>query len=960
MPGLRQVSGWLLRSPVRMYLTFLGVVVLPLVLFAYSAHMSLYGRIYAETADHNAQVGRLAAHLVEQQLGLSSRFLQAVATRPALVEAWQRRDLTTATEQLKQTFNLHPDFAFMSLYDMEGNMRAMYPPDQNILNKNFAYRDWYKGVTRDWKPYVSEVYMTAATPQQLVVAIAIPLRDSGGKPVGVLMAPHTLKTINSWLEPSNLAEEGTTSVFDQYGHSLVDPDLTSKPGISGQLSYEPVRRALAGNTGQGLFTRDGMRYLAVYQPIPSLHWGVLVDIPESAILKRLWAFERESALAVLFFFVVALIGALSLTSLYSQLRVNEERFRQMAETIHDVFWVMDTRTRKILYISRAYELVFGRTCQSLYEDSESWLGSVLEEDRPRALAHFEAILSTGDHEEEYRIVRPDGTMRWITNRSFVILDNKGKLCRAVGVARDLTQDKQYQQEIEEKNKELDLRNREVERATQLKSQFLASMSHELRTPLNAIIGFSDLLTEGNAGPLNEKQQRFVGHVLKGARHLLQLINDILDLSKIEAGQLDVHLDNVLLEDLLPEVLSTIRPLAMSKSITLQSDVPNGIAVVADRIRLKQILYNLLSNAMKFTPKEGVVKLNARVTGTFVEITVTDSGIGIKPEDQEVIFEEFRQVGETTRGVREGTGLGLAITRRLVEKQGGTIWVHSEIGKGSRFSFTLPSTTCEVVVPAVAEEPALVGRGQPLLLVADDEPVARELLARYLKPEGYRIAFASSGQAALEAAKTLAPDAVLLDILMPGSDGFETLCKFKTDPALASIPVIIVSIVDRKTMGFALGARDYLVKPIEKNVLLRSLQTHLRNAPRQGSVLVVDDDEATLELVGDALAGAGYGVAKARNGKEALSIVAGTSISAIVLDLLMPEMDGFSVLRHLKADQVLRKIPVFVLTSKELTEEEIQLLERETRSFFRKDTIWKEQFLEEVQRCIGTTRAAGAE
>src|SRR5882724_1731080 len=960
MRGLRQVNGWILRSPVRMYVTFLAFVVLPLLLFAYSTHKSLYGRIYAETADHNAQVGRLAGHLVEQQLGLSSRFLQAVATRPVLVEAWQRRDLVKATEQLKQTFNLHPDFAFMSLYDMEGNMLAMYPPDHNILNKNFAYRDWYKGVTRDWKPYVSEVYVTAATPQQLVVAIAIPLRDSRGEPVGMLMAPHTLKTINSWLEPSNVAEDGATWVFDQYGHPLVHPDLPSQPGISDQRSYGPVRMALSGNAGQGSFTRDGTKYLSVYQPIPSLHWGVSVDIPESSIVKRLWALEKESALALLFFFGAALLGVFSLTSLYSQLRANEERFRQMAETIHDVFWVMDTRTRKILYISRAYELVFGKTCQSLYEDSTSWLGSVHQEDRPRALAHFEAILSTGDHEEEYRVVRPDGSIRWITNRSWVILDDKGKLCRAVGVARDLTQDKQYEQEIEEKNKELDLRNREVERATRLKSQFLASMSHELRTPLNAIIGFSDLLAEGNTGPLNEKQQRFIGHVHKGARHLLQLINDILDLSKIEAGQLDVHLEDLLLEDLLPEVLSTIRPLAMGKSITLQSDIANGIAVIADRIRLKQILYNLLSNAMKFTPKEGTVSLHARVKRTFVEITVNDSGIGIKPEDQEVIFEEFRQVGETTRGVREGTGLGLAITRRLVEKQGGTIWVHSEPGKGSRFTFSLPVTTCALPVPALAEEPVLVGRDHPLLLVVDDEPVARELLARYLKPEGYRIAFAISGHAALEAAKKLTPDAVLLDILMPGSDGFETLCRFKTDPSLASIPVIIVSIVDRKTMGFALGARDYLVKPIEKNVLLRSLQTHLRNAPRQGSVLVVDDDDATLELVGATLTGAGYGVQKARNGKEALDIVSGTSISAIVLDLLMPEMDGFTVLRHLKADQGLRKIPVFVLTSKELTQEEIQLLERETRSFFRKDTIWKEQFLEEVQRCIGTSRAAGAE
>ncbi len=240
------------------------------------------------------------------------------------------------------------------------------------------------------------------------------------------------------------------------------------------------------------------------------------------------------------------------------------------------------------------------------------------------------------------------------------------------------------------NRELELRNREVERANRLKSQFLASMSHELRTPLNAVIGFSELLNEETAGPMNEKQRRYIEHVLNGARHLLQLINDILDLAKVEAGQLLLRPEVFDLAEALPEVLSTIRPLAMSKHITVEGRVAAGVNLYADRVRVKQILYNMLSNAVKFTPEGGQVWVEAQAAGKEARITVSDTGVGIPPEEHQAIFNEFYQVGTTTKGVKEGTGLGLAISRRLVEAHQGNIWVESEPGKGSRFSFTVPT------------------------------------------------------------------------------------------------------------------------------------------------------------------------------------------------------------------------------------------------------------------------------
>ncbi|HMG99781.1 MAG TPA: response regulator [Terriglobales bacterium] len=513
------------------------------------------------------------------------------------------------------------------------------------------------------------------------------------------------------------------------------------------------------------------------------------------------------------------------------------------------------------------------------------------------------------------------------------------------------------------NKELELQNREVQRATQLKSQFLASMSHELRTPLNAIIGFSDLLAENTAGTLNDKQGRFVGHVRNGARHLLQLINDILDLSKIESGLLELRCESFSVSEALPEVLSIIRPLAMAKNIGIEQPEEN-FSVYADRVRFKQILYNLFSNALKFTPEGGKVRVDSTIDGSLVRISVSDTGVGIRPEDQQMIFEEFRQAGETTRGVKEGTGLGLAITRRLVERQGGTIRVASDLGKGSCFSFTLPRGR---VVPQV--EPAILSAhdngtdvrarpGKALILVVDDESPARELLASYLETEGYEVASAASGVEVIEKARQLRPSAITLDILMPGGSGFETLFQLKNTPDVAHIPVIVVSVVDQKQMGFTLGAAEYLVKPVQKSALLDAVRKHVRpQGETSNNILVVDDDRETLDLVSNILSSSGYTPHLASSGKDAFRLLSEVHVDAILLDLVMPEMDGFEVLSKIKENPSLGVIPVFVVTAKDLTNEEMKLLQRESCALFRKDGRWKMELLAEVRKAIGQSNLA---
>ncbi len=405
------------------------------------------------------------------------------------------------------------------------------------------------------------------------------------------------------------------------------------------------------------------------------------------------------------------------------LRESEERFRQMAENVREVFWLTDVKSARVLYLSPAFEWLWGRPCASLSGEparaNEEW---VHPDDRARVAEYFENALRGDDSTIEFRLLRPDGTLRWAWDRAFPIRDASGRVYRVAGITQDITARKSAELEIrrlnsdlegrvaertselDHVNRELALRNQEVERANRLKSEFLASMSHELRTPLNAIIGFSDLLARGKGGPLNEKHRHFVGHVQDAARHLLQLINDILDLSKIEAGRVELEPQEFSLAGALDEVLSVITPLAINKSIRISTRAPADQVIYAERIRFKQILFNLLSNAVKFTPEQGRVTIECLPAPEGTVISVSDTGVGIPTEQQQVVFEEFQQVDATTKGVKEGTGLGLAITKRLVELHGGRIWLSSEPGKGSRFSFTLP------MKPAAGETAAVQTRG----------------------------------------------------------------------------------------------------------------------------------------------------------------------------------------------------------------------------------------------------------
>jgi PAS domain S-box-containing protein len=382
--------------------------------------------------------------------------------------------------------------------------------------------------------------------------------------------------------------------------------------------------------------------------------------------------------------------------------------------------------------------------------------------------------------------------------------------RVTAIIRDVSAKKKAEEDIRLANQQLELQNRELDRANRLKSEFLASMSHELRTPLHTIIGFTELLSEELEGPLNEKQKRFVTHVYHDSQHLLELINDILDLSKIEAGQMKLHSEVFDARSAVAEAVNAIRPVAESRGVTAETRIKGEAVINADKTRFREILNNLLSNAVKFTPEGGRVWIETIPAAEgLVAFSVRDTGIGIAPEDQDAIFDKFRQVGATTRGVREGTGLGLAIVRSFVEMHGGTIAVDSSPGEGSQFTFTMPAGDS---VP-------------PLVLVIEDDAGAQELLASYLEPRGIRTRLAATAEEGIRLARDLKPDAITLDLLLPGKSGWRVLRELRALPETARIPVLVVSVLDETPGMPAYENTEYLQKPLKKDALLQALQKH---------------------------------------------------------------------------------------------------------------------------------------
>src|SRR5438876_1093511 len=472
--------------------------------------------------------------------------------------------------------------------------------------------------------------------------------------------------------------------------------------------------------------------------------------------------------------------------------------------------------------------------------------------------------------------------------------------------------------------QLEQSNKALQEANRHKSVFLANMSHELRTPLNAIIGFSELLTDASDGQFDAPTRtRFLNQILTSGKHLLGLINDILDLSKVEAGQMELRLQVVSVAEVVDQVVKTVEPLVAKKNIQLQADVKGSGELLADAGKLKQMLLNLVSNAIKFTPEGGAVSVAAARVKETMEISVTDTGIGIAEADLKQIFREFHQVDHGPGRKHEGTGLGLALTKRFAALHGGDVRVVSSVEKGSTFTLSLPVRAS--VAPAADHAEAMPANGHgsaPLVLVVEDDPAAAELLTRQLIGAGYRTEIARRGSEAIAKARELHPAAITLDIILPEVDGWEVMTQLKSDAATSAIPVVVVSVVDNAELGLALGAIDYFVKPVEAKELIARLNLlKIKNPNRDGEVrvLIVDDEAANRHWLIKALEPAGFTVLPASGGREAIDMAKSLQPDLVLLDLMMPEVTGFDVVEALRADPSTREMPIMVLTAANLTD-----------------------------------------
>ncbi len=600
-----------------------------------------------------------------------------------------------------------------------------------------------------------------------------------------------------------------------------------------------------------------------------------------------------------------------------RLRDSEERFRTLIETTATIVWT--TTPSGELPPPQASWTAFTGQAQAEYEGF-GWLQAVHPEDRDATLdAWTRAVADGGLYAIDHRLRRADGEWRVMAARGVPILD-EGEIREWVGTHTDITERKLAEEE-------LSAAKDAAEAANRAKSQFLANMSHELRTPLSAVIGYSEMIEE----EMEETgEQHLLGDVRKiqsNARHLLSLINDVLDLSKIEADRMTTFAEEVDVEALARDVASTVESLVRQKRNEVVLDLSPGLgAMWTDQVKLRQCLFNLISNAAKFT-EGGRITLRAERVGDDIVLSVADTGIGMTPEQLEKLFERFTQADVSTTRRFGGTGLGLAITRAFCRLLGGDVTVASTYGEGSVFTIRLPAEMPEQAGEAddtgADAKAGESGAGQHLVLVIDDDPAQRDLLSRFLEREGFAVRTAPDGKLGLEMARSQHPRAILLDVMMPQMDGWSVLSALKADPELALIPVVMVTFVNEPALGASLGAADTVLKPVAWDRLKEVMQRFHGEA---GDVLVVDDDPDARARLRTVLQRDGWTVSEAGNGREALDAVAHAPPQLILLDLTMPVMDGFAFLHELRARPGCGDIPVVVLTARDLDAEERRRLD----------------------------------
>ena len=641
----------------------------------------------------------------------------------------------------------------------------------------------------------------------------------------------------------------------------------------------------------------------------------------------------------------------------NQGKMLEARYRGLLESMPDAIVVVNQTGRIVLVNGQAEEL-FGYAHGGLLgKPVEILLPARFREAHigHRTQYFFEAKTRTVGAGLELFAAHADGGEFPVEISLSPVQSEEGTF--AMSAIRDITDRRNLQEELRHKNDELEQQNKLIQQATRLKSEFLANMSHELRTPLNGIIGFSEILYDERVGPVSSEHKEYLQDILTSARHLLQLINDVLDLAKIEAGKLEFLPEQIETDILVGEVRNIVRTLAAKKRIEFRTEVDPALATLdADPRSLKQILYNYVSNALKFTPEEGKIVVRVKPDGAgHFRIEVEDTGIGIRNEDLDRLFVEFQQLDASTSKQYAGTGLGLALTKKLVEAQGGRVGVRSAPGAGSIFHAILPRVALRTA-PIRRDEVVPAPPGAPAILVIEDDANDRQSIASALRTAGYGVETVATGAEALVRCREQIFDAITLDMMLPDMSGRAVIEKLRERGLNQQTPVVVVTLLAHKGLIAGFQITDILSKPVSQGDLLSALERCRVPPGAPQPVLVVDDDRSSLKLADKALRDLGYRTICRQDAISALKAASHEQLAAVVLDLVMPKMSGFEFLKRFRKTKRGRATPVIVWSGKDLTDLERREL-RAVATIVRKQDHGADELIREVKSIV-TRRDAG--
>ena len=788
--------------------------------------------------------------------------------------------------------------------------RNSYP--DRVVNRNPYDIDqestvWYWGPKKTRKLSYTEPYYDEGGSDVTMLSVNAPIIGVDGTFHGISGIDITLDDVREMVKKVDLDLVQQTGVVDDFAYLLSakgkviahpDQSLMIGPGNPGGDAADLPGGAAVMSAPQGFaeYGQGAERRIVYWASVPSTGWRVVLDVPYAAVMAPVtelaWHSAGVGAAGLLF-----LLGVVALVA------------RRVAAPL-----------QKLTHA--AAELEAGQL------DRERLSPLLRRGDEVGDLGRGFTRMA-----DEIR-KREESLAAWNADLEKTVAARTAELKNAVDEAEEA--------------------RAQAQEANKTKSAFLANMSHELRTPMNAIIGYSEMLIEESEDTGEKWMESDLKKILSSAKHLLQLINDILDLSKIEAGRMTVFLEPVDIAQTAKDVAATIGPLVAKNANTFELKCPpDAGSMRTDLTKLRQTLFNLLSNACKFTEKGKVTLEITRRADHMVSFAVTDTGIGMTPEQQGKLFGEFVQADASTTRKYGGTGLGLAISRKFCRLLGGDITVESAPGRGSTFTAILPLEAKEpapetevVPAPPVAETVKECARGH--LLVIDDDPSSRDLLQRMLEKEGYAVRLAANGPDGIAAAKESRPDLITLDVMMPSMDGWAVLSALKADEATADIPVVMLTMVEDRPMGFALGATEYLTKPVQKSRVLEAVSRCV--GQKSDDILVVEDDPMAADIVMRTVRGDGRQCRHARNGREALAMIHESRPALVILDLMMPEMDGFTFLDALRTEGPdFAAIPVVVLSAKDLTASEQEHLAGRVMDTLRKGAGQRENLLEVIHR-----------